>query len=185
VRRYAQALVLDRSAPTRLIAGTERGVFLSEDRAASWRSVLATQATVNDVRQSPHDPRALVAVSQSDGAWRSGDGGRTWTRLAAVPTTSTLHNVDLDATDARRMAVSGWGIGVLVTEDGGTTWTPRNAGLPNTNVWRVGIDPDFPGRLYCSPHESAIHVSDDFGRTWKPLWFEAVTVWDFVFLPRR
>lgn len=185
VRRYTQALVLDRSAPARLIAGTERGIFLSEDRAATWRPVLPARATVNDVRQSPHDPKVLVAATQSDGAWRSADGGRTWSRMEAVPLTSTLHNIDVDATNARRMALSGWGVGVLVTEDGGATWVPRNAGLPNTNVWRVGIDPDFPGRLYCSPHESAIHVSEDFGRTWKPLWFEAVTVWDFVFLPRR
>lgn len=179
---YTQVLALDRAHPGRLLAGTERGVYLSEDRAQSWRRVLPARATVNDLRQSPHDPRRFLAVTQADGVWLSDDGARTWRELAAVGRGHTLHRGAFDAGNPRRLAVCGWGCGVLVSEDDGVTWTPRLAGLPNANIWCLAADPDQPGRLYASPHDGAVHVSDDFGATWRRLWFERVTVRSFRFL---
>jgi hypothetical protein len=178
---YTQTLALDRFHAGRLVAGTERGVYLSEDGARSWRLVLPTRATVNDVRQSPHHPQRFLAVTQADGLWLSEDRARTWRQLTAAGQVHTLHRGTFDAGDPRRLAVCGWGCGVLVSEDDGATWTPRNAGLPSANVWCMAADPDQPGRLYASPHGGAVHVSDDFGRTWRKLWFERVTVRSFAF----
>lgn len=183
-RSYTQTIVVDRTKAGRVLAGTELGIYLSEDAAASWRRVLETRATVNDIVQSPHDPRHFAAVTQRDGAWESRDGGVTWRRMTGVGDARTLHNVAFDANDRRRLAISSWHTGVLVSEDGGRTWEARNTGLPVTDVWRVAIDPDLPGRLYAGPHESAVHVSDDYGRTWRSHWFEGAIVWDFVFVPR-
>lgn len=183
-RGYTQALVVDRAHPGRLVAGTELGIYLSEDGARTWTLVQATEATVNDVRQSPHDPQDFLAVTQCNGAWRSTDGGRAWRQVAGIETTHTLHFCDFDTTDPRRLVICGWGCGVLVSEDGGATWQARNNGLPNANVRCVGSDPDIPGRLYAAPHQSAVHVSDDFGRTWRKGWFESATVRRFVFVPR-
>lgn len=184
-RRYTQTVIVDRTQAGRLVAGTEQGIYLSEDGARHWTLVQAMDATVDDVKQSPHDPREFLAVTQSNGAWRSDDGARTWRRIAGVGTEHTLHFCAFDATDPRRRVLCGWGCGVLVTEDGGQTWEARNAGLPNPNVWCVGSDPDLPGRLYASPHQSAVYLSDDFGRTWRRGWFERATVHRFVFVPRR
>jgi photosystem II stability/assembly factor-like uncharacterized protein len=183
-RGYTQSLAADRSRSGRLVAGTELGFYVSEDGAHTWTMVQATDATVNDVRQSPHDPLDFLGVTQSNGAWRSADGGRTWRQVAGVGTACTLHFCDFDATDPHRLVLCGWGCGVLVSEDGGVTWHARNTGLPNANVLCVGSDPDRPGRLYAAPHESAIYVSDDFGRTWRKGWFERATVRRFVFVPR-
>ena len=183
-RGYTQTLAIDRSHPGRLVAGTELGFYLSEDGARTWTLVQATDATVNDVRQSPHDPLDFLGVTQCNGAWRSADGGRTWRQVAGIGTVRTLYFCDFDATDSRRLVICGWGCGVLVSEDGGVTWQARNAGLPNPNVRCVGSDPDLPGRLYAAPHQSAVYVSDDFGRTWRKGWFESATVRRFVYVPR-
>jgi photosystem II stability/assembly factor-like uncharacterized protein len=183
-RKYTQTLALDRHAPRRILAATEKGIYLTEDSARTWRLVQASEATVTDVRQSPHDPRVFFAVSQSNGAWLSRDAGLTWRHLDGLTSAHTLHNGCFDATNPQRLAVSGWDLGVMVSEDGGATWSARNEGLPNRNIWLVGLDPDLAGRMYASPHEGAVHVSDDLGRTWRPLWFESATVHDFVFLPR-
>lgn len=83
--RYAQVVAVDRTQAGRILAGCEVGIYLSEDRAASWTRVLATVETVNDVQQSPHDPDFWLAVSQSAGAWKSEDGGATWAQVAGVP----------------------------------------------------------------------------------------------------
>lgn len=184
-RPYTQAIAIDRSQPGRVLAGTELGVYLTEDGAHTWRKVLGTEATVNDVQQSPHDPARYLAVTQSDGAWESSDHGRTWQRLREVPRDRTLHNLTFDPAKPGRVAICGWGIGIRVTEDGGRTWEDRTAGLPNANIWNVAADPDVAGRLYASPHESPVYVSDDFGRNWRAHWFEGATVWDVTFVPRR
>ncbi len=182
-RSYTQTIVVDRTRQGRLVAGTELGIYTSDDAAKTWKLARKSQATVTDIKQSPHDPKVFLASTQSDGAWLSRDGGKTWKTLEQAPKTVTLHNCDFDARDPRRLVLSGWGCGVVVSEDGGETWSERNAGLPNAKVWRAAIDPDIAGRIYASPHQEAVFVSDDFGGSWKPLWFEGATVWEFLFKP--
>jgi photosystem II stability/assembly factor-like uncharacterized protein len=183
-RSYTQTLAMDRAHAGRLMAGTELGIYLSDDGANTWTLVQAVDATVNDIKQSPHNPQVFLAVTQSNGAWHTANGGRTWRQINGVSTAHTLHFCDFDATDPRRLVICGWGCGVLVSEDGGETWHTRNDGLPNTNIWCVGSDPDSAGRLYSAPHQSAVHISDDFGRTWRKGWFESATVRRFAFVQR-
>jgi hypothetical protein len=183
-RRYTQTILVDRTKAGRVIAGTEHGIFVSDDGAKSWVPVQATDKTVHNIEQSPHDPKIFFAATQANGLWRSTDGARSWRAVTGVSAKQTLHNVTFDPRNPRRVAVCGWGPGVLVSEDGGETWTAANNGLPNTNVWRVVADPDFPGRLYAGPHEKPLHVSDDFGHTWRPVWFDSTKVFGFAFLPR-
>lgn len=184
-RKYTQALAVDCAHAGRLVAGTELGIYLSEDGARSWLLVQALDATVDDIKQSPHDPRIFFAVTQRNGAWRSADGAHTWRKIAGVDSSHTLHFCDFDSTSPDRIVVCGWGCGVVASEDNGSSWQSRNAGLPNANVWCVACDPDIPGRLYAAPHQSAVFVSDDFGRNWRKAWFESATVRRFVFLPNK
>lgn len=182
--KYTQTIEVDRAQAGRVLAGCESGIYLTEDGAATWRRVLPTRATVDDIQQSPHDPRWWLAVTQSDGAFESRDGGRTWQKLAGVPAAEALYNVAFDPTNAQRIAIASWHYGLLVTEDGGRTWTARKEGLPEQDhVFRVGIDPD-DGRIYLSFYQGTIHVSADFGRTWRTAGLDGSTVYNFVFVPR-
>lgn len=183
-RPFTQTIAVDRTRAGRVLAGTEKGIYLSGNGARTWTLVLPTVKTVNDLRQSPHDPRKFFMVSTADGAFASRDGGRTWRTVPGVPKEHTLYNCSFDPLDARRIVVGGWGAGVLVSEDEGRTWSDRSAGLPSREVWRVAVDPDLPNRLYAAPHNEAVHVSDDFGRTWRKLFFEHAVVFDLVFVPR-
>jgi photosystem II stability/assembly factor-like uncharacterized protein len=150
-----------------VLLGCERGVYLTENGAELWRQVLPTKEMVLDVQQSPHDPQVWIAVTQSVGAWRSSDGGVTWTQLMGVPRTNPLYNVTFDVTNPQRLAIGSWALGALTSEDDGQTWTYRNAGLPDPHhVVRVGVDPT--GQLYASVVGATLYVSADFGRTWKP-----------------
>jgi photosystem II stability/assembly factor-like uncharacterized protein len=182
--KYTQTIEVDRTRAGRVLAGCESGIYLTEDGAKTWRQVLPARATVDDIQQSPHDPRLWAAVTQSDGAFLSHDGGATWRKLAGVPAAEALYNVAFDPTDPKRIAIASWHYGVLTSEDGGQTWTTRNAGLPDDpHVFRVGVDPDT-GRLYLSLYQNFVHVSDDFGRTWRKAGLEGSTVYNFVFVPK-
>jgi hypothetical protein len=184
-RGYTHPVTVDRTRAGRVLIGTEKGIYLTEDEARTWRRVLPTEKTVYDIKQSPHDPKEFLAVTSSDGAFRSLDGGLAWQRIAGVATDKTLHNCDLDVRDRKRLVIAGWGLGVLVSEDQGRTWQDRSAGLPSRELWRACLDPDIPGRMYAVPHLKPMHVSDDYGQTWRPLAFEQTIAFDIVFVPRK
>jgi photosystem II stability/assembly factor-like uncharacterized protein len=184
-RSYTHPLIVDRTKAGRVLAGTELGIYLTEDGAQTWRLVQPTAKVVYDIRQSPHDPRSMLAVTSSDGALRSSDAGRTWRKIDGVPAEHTLHYGHFDPHDARRLVICGWDVGVRVSEDAGATWSDRTDGLPNRQIWCVSPDPDFPNRLYAAPYLKPVHVSDDFGRTWRPLCFEKAIVYNLVFVPHK
>ncbi len=184
-RAYTHPIVVDRTKAGRVLAGTELGLYVSEDEARTWKLVLPTQKVVYDIQQSPHDPKIFLAVTSADGAFRSADGGRTWQPIAGVPKAHTLHNIEFDRRDPLRLVVAGWGLGILVSEDGGKTWVDRSAGLPGRDVWRAVLDPDIPGRMYTATHLKPLQASDDYGRTWRPIAFEQVMAFHMTFVPKK
>lgn len=182
--KYTQTIATDRTVAGRVLAGCEKGVFLTEDAGLLWRQVLPTETTVNDLSQSPHDPAHWLAVTDSHGAWQSTDSGVTWTPLAELPDEEAIYNATYDPTDAKRLAIASWAYGVWTSEDGGATWIERNAGLPeNPRAWRVGVDPNS-GRLYASIFQETLYYSDDFGRSWRPDALEGSLVNAFLSVPR-
>lgn len=182
-RKYTETIEVDRTRSGRVLAGTELGIYLTEDGGASWRAVSDRAAMTLDIEQSPHDPKLWMATTQRAGAWVSRDGGESWTRLEGIGASQTLQNVAFDASDAHNVAIGGWGPGVLLSIDGGRTWLPRNAGLPTARVWRVAFDPDHAGRLYAVVHEDHIYRSDDSGRTWAADGLEGFIATDLEFVP--
>ncbi|MDB6167255.1 MAG: glycosyl hydrolase repeat-containing protein [Verrucomicrobia bacterium] len=181
--KYTQVISVDRTRAGRVLAGCESGIYLTNDGGERWRRVLPTETTVNDLQQSPHDPRLWLAATQSNGAWFSRNGGKAWEKIAAFQGGETLYNAAFDPTNPKRLAIGSWALGVVTSEDAGQTWVARNAGLPESHhVWRIAVDPDS-GRLYASVLEEALYCSDDFGRTWKSGGMEGSVVSRFVFRP--
>lgn len=183
--KYTQCLQVDRTRGGRVLIGCETGIYLTEDGAQSWRRVLETVDTVNDLQQSPHDPRHWLAVSQSAGVLESRDGGLSWRRLPGLPLEKAWYNIVFDPKNRGRLAVASWSYGLLTSEDDGQSWTPRNAGLPGEGtprVWRTAFDPD-DGRLYAAVVEKALYASADFGRTWQPIGMEGSIIRSFTFVP--
>lgn len=183
--KYTQVIAVDRTQAGRVLAGCETGIYVTDDYARSWQRIFATRDTVDDLQQSPHDPRSWIAVTQSAGALRSLDGGLSWLPIPGLPSDRALYNVAFDPIHAQRIVIASWTYGLLASEDGGHTWTERNEGLPNRHrVWRTAIDPNS-GRLYAAVHEQALYESDDFGRTWRIAGLEGSVIQSFTFVRRN
>lgn len=183
--KYTQVIAIDRTRAGRVLAGCETGIYLTDYGAESWRRVFETVDTVDDIQQSPSEPRSWIAVTQSAGALRSQDGGVTWSRISGVPSEKALYNVAFDPTNPHRLAIASWTYGLLTSEDDGRTWVERNAGLPERHrVWRTAVDPDT-GRLYAAVHEQALYESEDFGRTWRVAGLEGSVIQSFTFVGRN
>lgn len=180
---YCQALVADRSTSGRVLLGTEDGVYLSTDAAASWKRVSFPEVDVMRLAQSGADAKLFLAVTRGRGALRSQDGGLTWTPVDKDTANANLYASALEPQNAAVMALAGWNVGVRVSEDGGNTWTDRTAGLPVKNVFVLAFDPDVRGRLWASTLEEGVFYSDDLGRTWKNGGLYGSYGSDFTFVP--
>jgi photosystem II stability/assembly factor-like uncharacterized protein len=184
-RKYTQTIHVDRARAGRVLAGTEQGIWQSEDGGLHWNLSGAPEAMVTHLAQSPHNPAFWLATTQNQGAFFSRDGGNSWSRVPGIGTARALYNAAYDPANPDRMAVCGWEAGVLLSEDGGRTWTARNQGLPSNKIWRLAFDPDQPGRIYAGVHEEALFESGDVGRTWKRTGLARSIVNSLVFVPVR
>lgn len=181
---YSQTIIADRAQSSRVLLGTEDGIYVSTDAAQSWMRVASSPATtILRLAQSGADAPLLLAGTQGQGAWLSHDGGRTWAATDAGSAAANLYAVTLSPHDVAAMAVGGWGVGVRVSADGGRTWTERTAGLPVRNVFVLAFDPWSPGRLWASTFEEGTYYSDDLGRTWHDGGLYGAYGLDFIFVP--
>ena len=92
---------------------TGGGIFLSINRGATWRRVLAKDQHVYDVTIDPQDPRTLYATGFESTVWRSTDRGVTWKPLPGYDF-KWGHRVTVDPRDHKR---------IYVTTFGGSVWS--------------------------------------------------------------
>jgi photosystem II stability/assembly factor-like uncharacterized protein len=181
-RKFTETIRVDREHAGVLLAGTEEGIFRSED-GRSWRLAGASGFQVTRIEQSPHDACYWLASTQGGGLFASRDCGKTFENSGNLGVGRTLYDIAFDPGSADRIAVAGWGLGVALSGDGGKSWQLRNAGLPRTDVWSVIFEPGKPGRLYASVHEEALYVSDDLGLNWKKEGLDGGVVYRMKFIP--
>ncbi len=154
--------------PERAFDLTPAGLFVTDDRAATWRPVklptsfdislanaLAIDATAND----------RVAVAGARGNVLSEDGGVTWRTIQTEYSSAFA----FDGGDRDRLySVTLYGI--QRSEDGGRMWKPLPWQLPPgqwaQNVWTV---PNEAGVLFVAPGGGGLYGSDDGGSTFSLL----------------
>ena len=159
--------------PDRLaLAISAAGVWLSEDRGATWRRGVkglvplyipedaregAVDLCVHDMKRSPVSPDRMY-IQFHGGVYRSDDAGETWNDIGAdteLPSDFGFPMV-IDSTDDRRAFViplvgaedrttPGGDVRVYETTDAGETWTARGTGLPTGNAYLTILRQAFAG----------------------------------------
>jgi hypothetical protein len=97
------------------------GIFLSEDRGATWRNILPDDQHVYDVTIDDRDPKVLYGCGFESSAWRSADRGATWKRIKGY-NFKWGHRVIPDPRDRQL---------VYITTFGGSVWHGPALGDPN------------------------------------------------------
>ncbi len=76
-----RALTVAASNPSRFVAGTQRGVMLSDDSGKHWKRISDPQNLemqgITAVAIDPNDPNVIYAGT-THLPWRTTDGGKTW-----------------------------------------------------------------------------------------------------------
>jgi hypothetical protein len=145
-------------AKTMVIAGTDRGVYVSSDGAA-WTSAGLSTSSIDAVAVPAVNPPVRLVVggdSASSGAipmWESLDGGVTWTQLQAAISGTIATKIaagPLPPTGNVRPLVVGTNTGLFMSQDNGATFTPLSSGalLPSTDYTQVGFTAAHYDRFY-------------------------------------
>jgi photosystem II stability/assembly factor-like uncharacterized protein len=184
-KKYTQALKVDRTQTGRVLIGTEGGIYLSADGAASWSLVGPKEVTILDLDQSLTSPSIWLAATQDRGVLLSNDGGKVWQMSKGSIAKVAIYAVAIDPFEPKHMSAASWGASLFVSVDGGASWQQRNTGLPVRNLYETVFDTNQAGRLWTATFEEGVFYSDDFGRTWQDAGMHGAMVFDMVFIDEK
>lgn len=157
-----------------LLAGTARGLFLSENGGLDWRALSESGSAglngtlVRAIAVGP-DHRIYLAT-QGKGVVHSEGIGGPW-----VSGTLLFVEAGIAETTVRTVAVSRENIvyagtltsGIFLSRDRGQSWEPASAGLKNLSIRSLVIGPK--GELIAGTG-LGVFQSDDKGREWREIW---------------
>jgi len=181
-----------------ITATSGNGVYRSLDGGKTWNHLgLDGSGQIARIVLHPTDPEvAWVAAlgptyreSPERGVFRTGDGGKTWTKVLSADGWTGAADLAIDPGNPDRLYAALWehrrwpwffrsggpGSGLFVSEDGGRTWKRRTAadGLPEGDLGRIklAVSRSRPETLYAmvEARTSALLRSGDRGATFRPV----------------
>jgi hypothetical protein len=129
----------------------------------------AQTETADIVAADPMDPYVVYAVFEPD-LYRSGDGGRSWTRIASFTSIQSL--LVHPAAPSTLYVGAGEGdtvrFGVFKSTDAGLTWTRSALGLGSffDFVTTLAGSPTDPSTVFAGSASGRVYRTDDGGATW-------------------
>src|SRR6185295_1225863 len=152
--------------------------YRSDDAGASWVLINADPRVTereSDFAEVKVDPKnADIVYTASIVAWKSTDGGRTFTGWRGAPGGDDYHRLWINPNDSNTMLLAG-DQGAIVTVNGGQTWSSWY-NQPTAQFYHVSTDNAFPYRVCGGQQESGsvcIASRSDDGeitfRDWHPV----------------
>jgi len=173
------------SSPTRLFlvveAGAKSGIYRSDDAGETWalvnsdRRVVARPFDATDIRVHPTNPDIVFVPTIV--AWKSTDGGRTFTAFRGAPGGDDYQRAWISPTNPDIIAMTS-DQGAIVSLNGGETWSSWY-NQPTAAFYHVSTDNAFPYRVCSGQQESGsacVSSRGDHGqitfRDWSPVGVE-------------
>jgi photosystem II stability/assembly factor-like uncharacterized protein len=172
-----RSLVTHPQKPEALFAGSDQGLYRSEDGGAKW-TLLDTpmnRSLVWSLAIDPVDPSIIFAgtgTPSTPGIFRSDDGGKTWEPrpmqiaefcpAVGIPRPT---GIAIDPTDHRSIWVGFEVDGVRHSADGGDSWVALDD-IPNRDVHAVAISAGPEKTVFTVVNDDVWRTTDD-GETWQ------------------
>ena len=166
----------DARRPEVVYAGTDMGLYRSDDRGGKWRLLDNPMkgSVVWSMAIDPVDSAVMFAgtgTPSRPGIFRSTDGDKSWTQLQ-VAIAEDCPNVGvprptgiaIDPTNDRNVWVGLEVDGVRYSRDGGETWAKVNGQIPNQDVHNVLVVEGPPKTVFTVVNDDIWRSTDD-GKT--------------------
>lgn len=148
-------------------AGTQYGLYRSQDHAQSWQPITQTLGSFRATALA-QTPDGTLYLGNEDGVYRSADQGERWERRAAGLPPRAVLSLAVAPGDPQVLYAATEGDGVYVSSDGGGDWT--QLAWDNFIIPELALDPHQPDRIYVRVAYERIYASDDGGLTWTARW---------------
>ncbi len=171
------------ASSTMYASGYSGGFFGSTDSADTW-TVSNTGIIAGDFAALAVDPASAVSATvylgywartadgSSTGAYKSTDGGGTWTNISSLSPLAggDIRTMRVDPVTTATVYAATDGGGVYKSVTGGSTWAQANVGLGSLETYALAIDAATPNNLYAGTALGIYRSTDGAG-----LWTAATT----------
>jgi photosystem II stability/assembly factor-like uncharacterized protein len=165
-----RALAAAASKPSRFVAGTLRGVMLSDDSGKSWARISDTENPemqgITAVAIDPKEPNIIYAGT-AHLPWRTLDGGKSWESIHnGMIDDSDVFSIYIDPANTANVFASACS-GIYASTSRGDVWR-KLLGIPNTSrrTHVVREDPAQPGTIFAGT-TLGLFKSGNRGSNWK------------------
>lgn len=148
------------SNPKRIFATVDAqvngGIYRSDDAGENWklvsdqRRVWGRGSDFAEIRVHPKNPDVVYAANTA--AYRSSDGGFTWTSIKGAPGGDDYHRIWINPEQPDIMLFAA-DQGATVTVNGGKTWSSWY-NQPTAQLYHISTDNQFPYWVYGGQQES-------------------------------
>jgi photosystem II stability/assembly factor-like uncharacterized protein len=165
-----RALAASLSDPSRFVAGTTQGVYLSTDSGRGWTRISdpanLEMLGITAVAIDPKDPSVIYAGT-AHLPWKTSDSGKTWESIhSGMIDDSDVFSIYIDPRSPKQVFASACS-GVYQSPNGGEMWR-KMMGIPNTHrrTHVIRQDPEQPNTIYAGT-TLGLFKSIDRGGTWQ------------------
>lgn len=167
-----RALAAAPSQPSRFVAGTMQGVWLSDNSGRTWARISDLQNLemigISAIAVDTKDPNVIYAGT-SHLPWKTMDGGKTWQSISTgMIDDSDVFSIYVDPANPATVLASACS-GIYSSDNRGDKWR-KLMGIPNTSrrTHVVRQDPSNESILYAGT-TTGLFKSVNRGTSWKTL----------------